>query len=224
MPTAIRICCSASRRDPPDRCLRFYRNDGGRFTDQTSTAGLVVPTGAVRQPAWVDVGRRRRSRSVRRVPRSAQCAVPQRARHLHRRRVDARPRRSAQDGRRRVVRLRRGRRSRPGGRQHGRRRQRACSATTAAASSTWPTRPASPGVAGRRATPATARSGSVPPTWTATAVSTSLAANYGPLGYFVNRGQGRFDDRAAASGLASTAATTPVPPPTSITTAGSIST
>jgi hypothetical protein len=29
-----------------------------------------------------------------------------------------------------------------------------------------------------------------------------LAANYGPLGYFVNRGQGRFDDRAVASGLA----------------------
>ncbi len=29
-----------------------------------------------------------------------------------------------------------------------------------------------------------------------------LGANYGPLGYFVNRGQGRFDDRAAAAGLA----------------------
>ena len=29
-----------------------------------------------------------------------------------------------------------------------------------------------------------------------------MAANYGPLGFFTNRGGGRFDDRAAASGLA----------------------
>ena len=29
-----------------------------------------------------------------------------------------------------------------------------------------------------------------------------LAANYGPLGYFVNRGGGRFEDRSMASGLA----------------------
>ena len=34
--------------------LRLYRNDGGRFTDQTASSGLVVATGAVRQPAWVD--------------------------------------------------------------------------------------------------------------------------------------------------------------------------
>ena len=35
--------------------LRLYRNDGGRFTDITAAAGLVVDAGAVRQPAWIDV-------------------------------------------------------------------------------------------------------------------------------------------------------------------------
>lgn len=35
--------------------LRLYRNDDGRFTDLTRAVGLVVDTGAVRQPAWVDV-------------------------------------------------------------------------------------------------------------------------------------------------------------------------
>src|SRR6186997_146568 len=33
--------------------LRLYRNNAGKFTDATAV-GLVVPTGAVRQPAWVD--------------------------------------------------------------------------------------------------------------------------------------------------------------------------
>jgi hypothetical protein len=35
--------------------LRLYRNDGGRFADATAPAGLAVDSGAVRQPAWVDV-------------------------------------------------------------------------------------------------------------------------------------------------------------------------
>lgn len=34
--------------------LRLYRNEGGRFTDATSRAGLAVDSGAVRQPVWVD--------------------------------------------------------------------------------------------------------------------------------------------------------------------------
>lgn len=34
--------------------LRLYRNTGGRFDDATAALGLTVPTGAVRQPAWVD--------------------------------------------------------------------------------------------------------------------------------------------------------------------------
>ncbi len=35
--------------------LRLYRNEGGRFADVTGDAGLVVESGAVRQPAWIDV-------------------------------------------------------------------------------------------------------------------------------------------------------------------------
>lgn len=35
--------------------LRLYRNDRGRFADVTDGAGLAMPSGAVRQPAWVDV-------------------------------------------------------------------------------------------------------------------------------------------------------------------------
>jgi len=34
--------------------LRLYRNDGAKFADATAAAGLVVATGAVRQPAFVD--------------------------------------------------------------------------------------------------------------------------------------------------------------------------
>lgn len=34
--------------------LRLYRNDGGKFVDSTTAAGLTVATGAVRQPVWVD--------------------------------------------------------------------------------------------------------------------------------------------------------------------------
>jgi hypothetical protein len=35
--------------------LKLYRNTAGTFTDTTTAVGLAVPTGAVRQPAWVDV-------------------------------------------------------------------------------------------------------------------------------------------------------------------------
>ncbi len=34
--------------------LKLYRNNAGTFADATSDAGLVAPTGAVRQPAWID--------------------------------------------------------------------------------------------------------------------------------------------------------------------------
>ena len=34
--------------------LKLYRNNAGTFSDATSDAGLSVPAGAVRQPAWVD--------------------------------------------------------------------------------------------------------------------------------------------------------------------------
>ena len=35
--------------------LRLYRNDGGRFTNVSRDAGVMVDSGAVRQPAWIDV-------------------------------------------------------------------------------------------------------------------------------------------------------------------------
>jgi hypothetical protein len=41
--------------NPAGSVLRLYRNDAGTFSDHTATAGLVVPTGAVRQPVWLDV-------------------------------------------------------------------------------------------------------------------------------------------------------------------------
>jgi hypothetical protein len=34
--------------------LRLYRNEQGRFTDITATAGIAMERGAVRQPVWVD--------------------------------------------------------------------------------------------------------------------------------------------------------------------------
>ena len=35
--------------------LRLYRNAGGRFEDVTAASGLAVDSGAVRQPAWIDL-------------------------------------------------------------------------------------------------------------------------------------------------------------------------
>ena len=40
---------------PGASVLKLYRNDIGTFADVTAASGLVVATGAVRQPAWVDV-------------------------------------------------------------------------------------------------------------------------------------------------------------------------
>jgi hypothetical protein len=37
--------------------LRLYRNDGARFSDVTSAAGMAVDSGAVRQLVWVDYDR-----------------------------------------------------------------------------------------------------------------------------------------------------------------------
>ncbi|MEY4636503.1 MAG: hypothetical protein RJA55_2301 [Acidobacteriota bacterium] len=40
---------------PNASVLKIYRNDAGTFVDVAAASGLVVATGAVRQPAWVDV-------------------------------------------------------------------------------------------------------------------------------------------------------------------------
>src|SRR5918994_1700032 len=34
--------------------LKLYPTTAGKFTDTTADVGLSVPTGAVRQPAWID--------------------------------------------------------------------------------------------------------------------------------------------------------------------------
>jgi len=34
--------------------LKVYRNNAGAFVDATADAGLIVPAGAVRQPVWID--------------------------------------------------------------------------------------------------------------------------------------------------------------------------
>ncbi len=39
---------------PKASVLKLYRNTSGTFTDTTTDVGLAVPTGAVRQPAWID--------------------------------------------------------------------------------------------------------------------------------------------------------------------------
>ena len=39
---------------PGASVLKLYRNAAGTFTDTTAAVGLAVPTGAVRQPAWID--------------------------------------------------------------------------------------------------------------------------------------------------------------------------
>ncbi len=39
---------------PAGAVLRLYNNAEGKFSDATAAAGLVVATGAVRQPSWVD--------------------------------------------------------------------------------------------------------------------------------------------------------------------------
>jgi len=40
---------------PGASVLKLFRNDAGAFSDVTTASGLMVATGAVRQPVWVDV-------------------------------------------------------------------------------------------------------------------------------------------------------------------------
>ena len=75
-----------------------------RFVDVGAAAGRGRRGRTSRQPSLARLRQRRRRRSVRRLPRSAEHAVPQRRRQVHGRRRAARRRRSAQDGRRRLVR------------------------------------------------------------------------------------------------------------------------
>ena len=169
--------------------------------------------------------RRRRSRSLRRLPRSAQRALPQRRRHASPtpRRRSAWPTRARPSARCGSTPTRTATSMWPSPTWTA--TPTACSATTAAAS---PTCAEAAGVAWggrRRAIPPAARCASVPPTWTAMAGSTCWPPTTGRSASSLNRGAGAVRGPCrGARAWRSTAVTTPAPRPTSITTAGSTST
>jgi hypothetical protein len=186
---------------PAGGVLRLYRNTGGRFADDTAAAGLVVDKGAVRQLAWVDadgdadldlfVGFRDRPNALFRNERG--------------RFADAAPVMGLADSRRTVgavwfdydadgdldVAV-----ANMDGDANGLFRNDGGTFTDVAeaAGVAWGgRRPRDPGNGTVRVCAADMdNDGRLD----------LLAANYGALGYFVNRGGGRFEDRAAAAGLA----------------------
>ena len=178
--------------------LKLYRNNAGTFADATGDAGLMVPTGAVRQPAWIDFDARRRSRSLHRLPRSRQRAVSQRRRQAR----PTSPRRSASTTSAAP--------SAPCGSTTTKTAistwpsptwtatRTACSATTPASSPTSPKPPAWRGAAARRSSPANGTVRVCAADVDSDGKFDLFAANYGPLGFFSNRGKGAFEDRSAA--------------------------
>ena len=186
---------------PAGPVLRLYRNDGERFTDQTAAAGLVVATGAVRQPAWVDadgdgdldlfVGFRDRPNALFRndggrfsdVAPALGLADPRKT-------VGAVWFDADQDGDLDLA------VANMDGDANGLflNDQGRFTDAAEAAGVAWGGRP--PGDPGRGTVRLCAAD------MDGDGRLDLVAANYGPLGFFTNRGGGRFEDRAAASGLA----------------------
>ncbi len=169
-------------------------------------------------------GRRWRSRSVRRLPRSAEHVLPQRRQPVRRRRRRDRPRRRAA-----------GRSARSGSTSTTTTistwssptwtaTPTGCFATTTGSSPTSRSRPESPGAAARRRTRRTARCASAPPTSISTdaSISSSPTTVRTVCSSIAGRACSRTSPKPGV--WPSTGGTTPAPSPTSTTTAASIST
>lgn len=180
--------------------LKLYRNTAGTFTDTTTDVGLAVPTGAVRQPAWIDFDAD--------GDLDLFIAYRDRANALYRNNAgkftDVAPTLGLADPRRTVgavwfdfdedgdldVAV-----ANMDGDANGLFRNDGAKFTDAAESA---------GVAWGGRTPKAAGNGTV--RVCAADIDNDgrfdlFAANYGPLGFFSNRGKGTFDDRSAAWGI-----------------------
>ena len=180
--------------------LKLYRNTAGTFTDTTTDVGLAVPTGAVRQPAWIDFDAD--------GDLDLFIAYRDRANALYRndagKFTDVAPALGVADTRRTVgavwfdfdedgdldVAV-----ANMDGDANGLFRNDGATFTDAAESA---------GVAWGGRAPKAAANGTV--RVCAADIDNDgrfdlFAANYGPLGFFSNRGKGTFDDRSAAWGI-----------------------
>ncbi len=208
---------------PGQSVLRLYKNERGVFTDVTVAAGLMVATGAVRQPVWVDadadgdldlfVAFRDRANALFRNDGGVFTDVaPVLGLADPRRTVGAVWFDADEDGDLDVAVANMDGDANGLFRNDGGR----FADVAEAAGVAWAGRPA------RHAGRGTVRLCAAD--FDSDGRLDLIAANYGPLGFLSNRGGGQFEDRAAAWGWPSTRATTPVRRPTSTTTGGSTST
>ncbi len=180
--------------------LKLYRNTASRFTDTTTDVGLAVPTGAVRQPAWIDFDAD--------GDLDLFIAYRDRANALYRndagKFTDVAPALGLADARRTVgaawfdfdedgdldVAV-----ANMDGDANGLFRNDGATFTDVAASAgvAWGGRP--PNAAGNGTVRVCAADVDHDGRFDL------FAANYGPLGFFSNRGNGRFEDRSAAWGI-----------------------
>ena len=186
---------------PGASVLKVYRNDAGRFADATATSGLLVATGAVRQSVWVDVDadgdldlfvayRDRANALYRNDAGKFSDVAPAMGLADPRRTVGALWFDFDEDGDLDLA------DANMDGDANGLFRNDAGKFTDVAASA---------GVAWGGRAPKLAGNGTVrvcAPDLDNDGRFDLFAANYGPLGFFSNRGKGAFEDRGAAWGMA----------------------